>query len=277
MLVANGVIEVLDEAIATASHQQTGGLQVPAGLVSILVPCWGQLEHTRLVVPSVLRYSRQPYEVIFVDVGSLDGTYEFLNGVAAAAPVRIEVVRTLTDLGFADAIREALRRSRGDYLVLLNNDTVVTEAWLDQLIALANVSHCVGLVGPMSNYAAAPQLVEQVPYSVGPRDNVARLSSAVIEEEPWDLADLERFAKQWREQHAGKWLEVEHLGGFCVLVKRQVLNTIYPLMTELGLDLFDTNELCQKAREAGYVLAVCRDLFIHQFDTRTRARAPKGS
>src|SRR5207249_4803710 len=59
-------------------------------LVSVVVPCCGQLEYTRLCVPSLLRHSRRPCELIFVDIGSLDGTPEYLAGVADAAPVRIE-------------------------------------------------------------------------------------------------------------------------------------------------------------------------------------------
>ena len=42
-------------------------------LVSIIIPCCGMLEYTRLCVPSVLKHSRQPFELIFLDIGSLDG------------------------------------------------------------------------------------------------------------------------------------------------------------------------------------------------------------
>ena len=53
------------------------------GLASILIPCCGQLEYTKLCIPSVLRYSREPFELICLDIGSLDGTAEYLAGVAA--------------------------------------------------------------------------------------------------------------------------------------------------------------------------------------------------
>src|SRR5258706_590034 len=83
-------------------------VSVLSGLVSVLVPCCGQLEYTRLCVPSLLRYSRAPFELIFVDIGSLDGTAEYLAGVqAAATQVRVEVVRTATDRGLTQAVREA--------------------------------------------------------------------------------------------------------------------------------------------------------------------------
>ena len=46
-----------------------------------------------------MRHSRPPVELIFLDVASLDGTAEYLAGVTAATPVRVEVVRTETDPG----------------------------------------------------------------------------------------------------------------------------------------------------------------------------------
>src|SRR5215469_14757217 len=103
---------------------------VGTGLVSVLVPCCGGLEYTKLCVPSLLKHSRPPFELVFLDIGSLDGTAEYLAGLAAAAPVRVEVVRTATDLGINEVCQEAMRQARGEYVVLLNNDTVVTNAWL---------------------------------------------------------------------------------------------------------------------------------------------------
>src|SRR5437868_971730 len=96
-------------------------------LVSILVPCCGMLEYTKLLVPSILRNTRPPYELIFIDIGSLDGTAEFLAGVATVhSSIRVEVVRTPTDLGIAEACKEAIAKAKGEFLALLNNDTVVT-------------------------------------------------------------------------------------------------------------------------------------------------------
>src|ERR1700756_5372947 len=107
------------------------------------------LEYTKLCVPSVRRYARNPFELIFVDIGSLDGTAEYLAGVAAAGQGRLQVGGAPADPGIAQAVQEALDQARGEFLVLLNNDTVVTDAWLEQMVALATMSPTVGLVGPM--------------------------------------------------------------------------------------------------------------------------------
>jgi GT2 family glycosyltransferase len=243
-----------------------------AGLASLLIPCCGQLEHTKLCIPSVLRHTRPPFELLFLDIGSLDGTTEYLaglaHGLAAAAQVRVEVVRAATDHDIPAACKAALAQARGEYLVLLNNDALVTDGWLDQLVALASMSFGVGMAGPMSNYAAPPQLVEAVPYRVGPR-KASRLPGALAP--LLDVAAVESFARQLRDRERGQWCEADRLGGFCLLLKREVLGRIGGQVGEAGLGLFDTDVLSGLARQAGYSLAVCRDLFVHHFGTRTFA------
>ena len=81
-------------------------------LVSILIPCCGMLEYTKLLVPSILRHTRPPFELIFIDIGSLDGTVDYLAGVATVhSMTRVEVVRTPTDLGIQEACKEALAKA----------------------------------------------------------------------------------------------------------------------------------------------------------------------
>ena len=245
--------------------------------VSILIPCCGMVDYTKLCVPSILRYSRPPYELIFIDIGSLDGTADYLAGLHAGLEgrVRVEVLRTPTDLGIKDVCKEALSRAKGDFICLLNNDTIVTPGWLDAMTALAKGSEATGMVGPMSNYAAPPQFVEAVPYRVGPRKATANPLSAV---EPLvDVSAVEKYAREFTQEHKGKWVQSERLGGFCLLIKAEVIKRIAPDLDKwTDLSLFDSDILSAKARQVGYNMAVCRDLFIHHFGTRTFAHtAPK--
>ena len=106
------------------------------GLASIIVPCFNQREFTRSCLQSLFRYTRAPWEAIVVDNGSTDDTKPYLAGVQDATAVPVTVVANATNLGFPAAINQGLQLARGEYLVLLNNDVVVTDGWLDQLTAL---------------------------------------------------------------------------------------------------------------------------------------------
>ena len=92
---------------------------------------------------------------------------------------------------------------------------------------------------------------------------------------------VESFARDFAVQYKGKWLTVQppaRLGGFCLLIRRAVLDRIGSALNEWSdLSLFDTDIAGKKARQEGYKLVVCRDLFIHHFGTRTFAHgAPAG-
>jgi O-antigen biosynthesis protein len=264
----NGGVRVISGTQAIAEKKVS--VVEPGSLVSIIVPCCGMIEYTKMCVPSILRYTRLPFELIFLDIGSLDGTAEYLAGIKAASTVRVEIVRTPTDLGISDACKEAIREARGEYLVLLNNDTIVTDGWVQQMLNLASLSPAVGMVGPMSNYAPLGQLVENVPYRVKPKRGKTPPRFGT-REALLDVDAMRAFAREYREKTKGKWIEIDRLGGFCLLLKRQVLDRIgLPNLEKwTDLSLFDTDILSAKARQVGFTLACCRDLFIHHFGTRT--------
>jgi len=248
-------------------------MNLPAhdGLASIIIPCWNQLEYTRFCLPALVRHTRPPWELIVIDNGSTDGTGLYLAGVQDVAPVRVTVVSNARNLGFPSAINQGLKAARGEYLVLLNNDAVVTDGWLNQLIALAEMDSDVttkhtkdtkgekgrgdregmriGMAGPMSNYASPPQLVENVPYA--------------------NLKEMHAFARRWRDEHRGQWFTAGKLSGFCLLLKRAVYEAIGGLDEQFGLGLFDDDDLAERARRAGFELAVAHDLFVHHYGSRT--------
>jgi GT2 family glycosyltransferase len=220
---------------------------------SVIVPCFNELAYTRLCVASLARHTRAPWELVAVDNGSDDGTAAYLRGVQDAAPFPVTVITNPENRGFPAACNQGLRAARGDYLVLLNNDAVVTDAWLDQLIALADSEPKIGMTGPVSNYASPPQLVADAPYS--------------------DLESMHRFAARWRSERRGRWLKAAKLSGFCLLIKRRALEAVGGLDEGFGLGLFDDDDLSLRVRKAGFDLAVALDLFVHHYGSRTFAGA----
>jgi hypothetical protein len=108
------------------------------GLSLVIVPCWNQLEFTRQCIRALRQHTRPPWELIVIDNGSTDDTAVYLSGVQDATAVPTTVITNAVNRGFPAAINQGLKVARGEHLVLLNSDVVVTDAWLDQLVALAN-------------------------------------------------------------------------------------------------------------------------------------------
>jgi hypothetical protein len=176
-------------------------------LASLIILCCNELDYTRECLESVLAHTRAAYELILVDNGSHDGTPAYLEEIKThRGPARVVVIRNETNRGYAVGCNQGLAAARGCYLVLLNNDTVVTPHWLDGLVtwALHDWPH-VGLVGPVTNCAAPPQ---EIPV------------------EYRNAQDLAAFAARRRTTHKGQALVGERLIGFCLLLRREVLERI---------------------------------------------------
>jgi glycosyltransferase involved in cell wall biosynthesis/predicted Zn-dependent protease len=226
----------------------------PAGdeLASIIVLCCNQLDFSRLCLESVLRHTHGPYELVIVDNGSTDATPAYLEGLRGRpGPERVVVLRNEQNRGFAAGCNQALAEARGDYLVLLNNDTVVAAGWLEGLVrwALHDWPQA-GLVGPVSNYTSPPQLVE-VDYA--------------------GAAGIDAFAERRARDYAGRALTTERLTGFCLLFRRDVLEKVGLLDERFGLGFFEDDDLGVRVRQAGFRLVVALDVFVHHFDSRTFA------
>src|SRR5262249_16930813 len=162
-------------------------------------------EFTRLCVPRLLRHSRQPFEIIFVDAGSLDGTAEFLAGVAAAALIHVGVVHTPSELALPLACQQGVAQAHGPFIVLLSNDVLVREGWLNHLVALARMFPDMGMVGPMSNYAEAPQWVGRLPYRLRRKKVSEFAAEGMAKDSTLDLDPVDQFAREWRGQKPREW------------------------------------------------------------------------
>jgi GT2 family glycosyltransferase/Tfp pilus assembly protein PilF len=224
-------------------------------LTSIIILCCDELEYTRKCLDTVFRHTRSPYELILVDNGSTDGTREYLEEIRLATrrqPLRVEVIRNEKNLGYAAGCNQGIAKSRGRYVVFLNNDTIVTKRWLEGLIAWSlHEWPTVGMVGAVTNYAAAPQQIA-VDYA--------------------DLTGMEVFAARRRRDFAAKAVKTPRLTGCCLLIRREVLDHIGWFDDRYGIGFFEDDDLCVRVREAGYQLLVALNVFVHHFGSRTFQR-----
>jgi GT2 family glycosyltransferase len=101
--------------------------------VSILVVSYNTREMTLACLRSVRDQTTVPHEVILVDNVSQDGSAE---AVAAEFP-GVTLLAETTNHGFAMGNNIAARHARGEYLLLLNPDTLVLDGAIDRLVDFA--------------------------------------------------------------------------------------------------------------------------------------------
>ncbi len=112
-------------------------------LVSILIPVYGQHATTFACLKSIAEHRlHRPFEVIVMDDCSPDPA-----AVALAQVSGIRIIRNETNLGFIGNVNAAAAHARGQWLIILNNDTIVRQGALDALLDTFDAHQNVGLVG----------------------------------------------------------------------------------------------------------------------------------
>ncbi|WP_336921121.1 poly-beta-1,6-N-acetyl-D-glucosamine synthase [Aquipuribacter sp. SD81] len=122
-------------------------LPADAPLVSVLVPCHDEGANVRETLTAALEQSWPSLEVVAVDDGSTDDTWEQMLALAAEQP-RLRVIRLRTNEGKAVALRTAALAARSDILVCVDGDSLLDEhavAWLaSHLLTTARVGAVAG-------------------------------------------------------------------------------------------------------------------------------------
>lgn len=211
--------------------------------VSIVVVTYNNVALTKGCIESLLRNTTYPnYELIIVDNASTDDTRNYLRYLSRTEE-RISIVLNDRNLGFAAANNQGLRLATGDYLVLLNNDTVVPKGWIDPLLQHLQDPQ-VGLVGPLTN-------------SVG--------NEAKIDVDYTNMEQMESFADRHVVRHRGRAFDIAMLAMFCVALRRDVLESVGFLDEAFGIGMFEDDDYSRRIQAAGLSTLCAEDAFIHHY------------
>lgn len=207
-----------------------------------------------------------PYRLILVDDDSAAAeTRDLLAAFARAHGATL--IRNETAGGHTRAANAGLAAAGAPWVVLLNSDTVVAPGWLDRLVAHGRRDPRLGLVGPVSN-AASWQSVPELPEAADRAENPL----------PPGL-DVAGMARLVAGASAGAGVPLPVLDGFCLLLRREMLAAIGPFdEARSGAGCGEVNDLCTRARRAGWGLLVADDVYVHRARPRNcpqeRRRAP---
>ncbi|MDP1636696.1 MAG: methyltransferase domain-containing protein [Candidatus Nitrotoga sp.] len=202
--------------------------------VAVIILNWNGKEDTLECLASVKQLDYPNYEVVVVDNGSTDDSVDVISKQYPDTTL----LQTGANLGYAGGnnvgIRWALDRG-ADYVLVLNNDTVVDKNMLSHLVMAGFLDDRLGVIGPTNYYYSKPNTVWATGAMLGnPPESGYRTLGDGDPDSFWKIAS-----------------QVDAVVGSAMLIKRSVFDKIH-LFDENFFLCFEELDFCARAQYAGF-------------------------
>ncbi len=236
--------------------------------LTIIVVSYNTREMTLACLRSVFRETRTAFELIVLDNASDDGSAE---AIRAEFGDRVELMASTENLGFAAGNNRAAETARGEYLLLLNPDTVVLDGAIDRLLEFARKQPEAGIWGGRTLFGDG---------SLNPASCWSRQTLRSLIFQAMGLSSLFRRSSLFNPEGMGGWNRegiraVDIVSGCFLLIRRELWETLGGFR-----DIFfmygEEADLCLRARALGVrPMVTSAATIIHHGGASEKARAGK--
>lgn len=216
--------------------------------VSIIILTYNGVEYTKQFYDSLVNSTNLDYELIIVDNLSTDETKEYIHTLSTNNK-NVKVILNNSNLGFPAGVNQGLQSTQSKYILIANNDIVLTQNWLERLIEVAESDSKIGIVGPISNEVSGVQKDKEANYKT--------------------LDEMQSYSSSVKEKNKDKVLQFPRVAFLCTLIKREVIDKIGGLDERFTPGNFEDDDFCLRAQLAGYKTVIAQDVFIHHYGSKS--------
>ncbi len=211
--------------------------------VSIVSVNFRQAAVTADMLESLRQATYPNMEVILVDNGMVEDHKElFLQKYAS-----VKLILSKENLGFAGGTNLGIHHATGDYILLLNNDTVVPPNFLEPMVELMQKNDEIGIISPKILYYNAPDTIQYagIPYIHAVTGRGVVNGNGVQDQGQFDYNG-----------------ETSLTNGACMLVRRTVFEQV-GLLSELYFMYYEELDFCERAKDHNWQCYYCGASYIH--------------
>lgn len=214
--------------------------------VTIYIQAYNGLGKTKNCVESVLENTKDVnYDLLLADNGSTDGTFDYFKSVPYEKKRILHFTKNCgSPLPWMFVSVGMLSR----YVVMLNNDIVVTKNWLSNLLKVAESDERIGMVNPVSS-------------------NTSNYQGVLLDFANYD--EMQKKAAQFNISNSKKWHERLRLITLGTLFRKECLCAIGLPLFDVGFSHnFGDDDIAFRVRRAGYKAFLAKDTWVHHDDVK---------
>jgi GT2 family glycosyltransferase len=224
-------------------------------LVSVIIVNWNGKVNLHECLDSLFKISYSPFEVIVVDNGSSDDSVDLIRKIFPS----VKIVEVGRNLGFAEGNNLGYKKSKGKYILFLNNDCIVTKNFLDKLVSYIDRNPTVGIVQPTILFYRPNTVFHNRINSVGS----FLLNNGFLYHQD--------YGKSFVKQKYNKPFEVFSAYGACFLTKREIIEKV-GLFDPDYFAYFEETDLCHRAWLAGYSVVTYPSVYVFHKGAQTSSK-----
>ena len=206
-------------------------------MIYIIIINWNQYNHTANCIRSLQSISYSEHRIIVVDNASSDGSAEKLEKEFSS---QVDLILHKINTGFTGGsnagIQYALAQG-AQYIMLLNNDTIVHHNFIEPLMEQIRLNPAIGVVTPKIYYLN--------------NSKTNRIWAAGGETTLWMGISRSRGRGQIDNGQFNSVQEVDYASGCCLLTTRDVLEEV-GLLTNSYFAYYEDVDWCFRAKQMGY-------------------------
>jgi GT2 family glycosyltransferase len=194
--------------------------------------------------------SEYKFEIIVVNNASTDGSGDYLTGLGN----KVTVIHNDKNLGFAKACNQGAKAAKGEYLLFLNNDTVVTGKWLDVLVQELGTNKNIGIVGPKLLYP----------------DGTIQQAGIVFDDKKWPHHIYKK--EDGDALYVNKKRPFQCLTAACFLVRKNIFEKVGGF-DEAYINGMEDLDFCFKVLGLGLEIMYCPESVVYHHESITEGRS----
>lgn len=207
----------------------------------IVLPVFNSLSYVKTCIKSVLAHTDlNQYQLYIINDASDKQTSAYLQNIAHQSK-NIHLVVNSSNLGFIKSCNHGVSIGQSPYVLLLNSDVIVTPNWLLNLIKCAESDNTIATVNPLTNNAAQIDL--------------AMTQGNHFYDMNWRLQQY--FADETIA------LDVVTGVGFCLLLRRSILQKVGLFDDIYGKGYCEESDLCMRLTTQGYRTVLSPNVYVY--------------
>ncbi|MFC5446849.1 glycosyltransferase [Paenibacillus aestuarii] len=216
-------------------------------VVSFVILSFEKKEMTLKCVESIKNTVKIPYEIIIFDNASSDDTRQYLKNYIEHQE-HITMFYSDVNLGCPGGRRAATKMAKGDYIVNLDNDIIVTENWIEELIV--RVEH-------------EPKIGAVCCKTVFPNGEIQFNGGSYLINDEFITFLLTDNSKNENDVATAQWHECSWVPGGATLFKRSVVNQLDYSIDYINA--FEDNDIALQITKLGYKMYNCPSAKVYHY------------